>query len=328
MLISVGWKIEMAVVCIKGKTDTSRIESFFPEGISMCKVLMTGQISFMRNLYHAIRAYHPSVVFASAMHINQRLLLLSPLFSETRFIVRNDNYLYTLPLYKRLSLAITYSLADEIIAQTEEMEDELQKIGINSKKIHTLHNPLNTTKILDAANAPSPYYDDKCIRFVAVGRLANQKGFDILVEAFSKVIEKLPQSKLYIVGDITYNNGTIYKSLLKQIEELGLQSKIVFTGFEPNPYKYIKNADVFVLSSRYEGLPNTLIEAQFLGKPCAAVKCIPIIERIIQNGYNGFLAETEDVDSLAKAMLNATSLSSVEMTYKPASTEKFVKLFN
>ena len=329
MLITDGWSIQMAVICTNGVTDISRIESFFPKKATSSKIPREGQISFLRNLYHEIKTYNPTVVFASAMHINQRLLLLSPLFKKTKFIVRNDNYLYTLPRYKRLTLGLTYRLADEIIAQTEEMDIELQKIGIKPKKIHTLHNPLNISKILDAANSPSPYpEEDSTIRLVAVGRLANQKGFDILVEAFSKVIAKIPQCKLYIVGDTEYENGYIYTKLKKRINELGLDSKIIFTGFNSNPYNYIKNADVFILSSRYEGLPNTLIEAQLIGTPCAAVKCIPIIERIIQNGYNGFLAETENPDSLANAIYNATTLGKIKMTYKPAVAKDFIKLFN
>lgn len=328
MLISSGWTIDWAVICRKHNTDTSRIESFMPKHNGVIKVENNGQLRFLSQLYKSIKKVKPDVVFASAMHINQRLLLISTLFPKTNFIVRNDNYLYTLPAYKKYILSITYKLADKIIAQTEEMEEELIKTGLPTSKVITLHNPLNAERILEASNEESPFPQDGKIKFVGVGRLADQKGYDILIKAFKNVHDVKPLSTLYIVGDTNYQNGEIYTKLQSMIDSLGIKDSVVFVGFDSNPYKYIKNADVYVLSSRYEGLPNTLIEAQFIGTSCAAVRCIPIIERIIKDGYNGYLAESQNSQSLSEAMLKALSLDNVKMTYNPASSEDFIKIFN
>ena len=90
----------------------------------------------------------------------------------------------------------------------------------------------------------------------------------------------------------------------------------------------MKNADCFVLSSRNEGLPNVLIEALYIGTPSAACTCIPVIERIVENGKTGYLANSEDFDGLAEAMLNAACLGQIKSTYQSSSIEQVLKYFD
>ena len=94
-----------------------------------------------------------------------------------------------------------------------------------------------------------------------------------------------------------------------------------------NPYKFVKNADCFVLSSRNEGLPNVLIEALYLGTPVAATTCIPVIKRIVSEGKNGYLAENENFAQLANAMIMASKLGRITSTYNATSNEAYRKLF-
>ena len=81
------------------------------------------------------------------------------------------------------------------------------------------------------------------------------------------------------------------------------------------------------MSSRNEGLPNVLIESLYLGTPVAATKCIPVISRIVEDGVNGFVAEPENAESLALAMLNAVCLGRVSSSYQSADENEFAKLF-
>ena len=99
---------------------------------------------------------NPAVVFSSAMHINQRLLLLKPFFRDVKFIVRNDNYLYTLPPLKRLCLKLTYRFAECVIAQTEEMGAEVSMF-VDAEKVHVLDNPIDEELIESKLRAPSPF---------------------------------------------------------------------------------------------------------------------------------------------------------------------------
>lgn len=321
-----GWNIHFCRICYKGNDNI--IQKFYPNDVKSSSIKFYSQFNFIKQLYHEISTIKPSVVFASAMHINQRILFLSPLFPKIKFVVRNDNGLYTIPKWKQSTLRITYKSADKIITQTEEMENELISLGIKKEKIQTLHNPVNITQIKEKALLYNPYEENNSIKFVAVGRFAKQKGFDVLIEAFKLVVKELPESELYIVGDTAYGNSEVANELNELISKYQLSGKVFFPGFQDNPYPYVANADVFVLSSRYEGLPNSLIEALALGKPCAATKCIPIISRIIQDGKNGFLATSENPKELADAMIAALKIKEVENTYAPTRDIDFIRLFN
>ena len=81
------------------------------------------------------------------------------------------------------------------------------------------------------------------------------------------------------------------------------------------------------MPSRFEGLPNSLIDAMYLGKPVVATRCIPVIDRIVKNDYNGIVVESENIDALAEGMKKATLLKDFEMTYHSATNEDFISLF-
>jgi len=163
---------------------------------------------------------------------------------------------------------------------------------------------------------------------VATGRFDLQKGFDLLIRAFVEVKQKQPSAELYIVGKKDGICEDYYKEQKTLIDIYGIQDSVKCVGFQTNPYVYIKYADCFVLSSRWEGLPNVMIEALYLGTPVAAFKCVPIIERIITETKDGFLAEKEDIDGLAKAMIMASKLGRVKSMYKSASIDDFHQIFD
>lgn len=325
MLLNDGWHVEFCTISFE---DGNKIERFYPDNVGKDEIFARSQIGLLKDIYFKIKEAYPDVVFASAMHLNQRILMVSLLFPGIKFVVRNENYLYTIPYIKRRTLALTYKKANAIISQTEEMEDELIKLGIKKDKIHTIYNPINERAIREKAKMPSPFPNDDKIRFVALGRFAYQKGFDILIKAYSLVSKKIPESELYVVGDTSHYNGSVFAELEQLVEKYKSSNKVFFTGFKENPYPYIKNCNVFVLSSRYEGLPNALIEALFLGKPCAATTCIPIISRIIIEGENGYLASSENPSELAEAMIKASNMRNIQNTYKPGSDTEFLSLFN
>lgn len=327
MLIEDGWSIKFIICNFFKRNQTNKLIDYMTDKYKWELFSPQTQLSIFYGMFKILRNESPNVVFCSAMHINQRLLLLSPFFPKVKFIMRNENYLSTSSPLKRKALKYTYKFADKIISQTEEMENELIGIKLNPDKIITLKNPINEKNIIDKSNKPSPYPISKDKIFVAVGRISQQKGFDVLIKAFKIVYSHISNCKLYIVGNTELDGGKIYNELKILTKSLNLEDKVIFTGFQENPYNYIKNADVFVLSSRNEGLPNVLIEAQFLRKSCVATTCIPIISRIIKDGFNGFLARSEDPKSLAEAMINALELKNINMTYKPASVRDFQLLF-
>lgn len=308
--------------------QNGRIDEFIPNGAKIINISWSNQIAILRQFYKILKKENPDIVFSSVMPYNQRLLILKPLFRNIKFIVRNDNYLFTLSAFKKTAMRFTYRMANVIVAQTKEMKKELTEIGLDPSKIVVLHNFIDEKAILEKCKAQSPFSDNKAVRFVAIGRVADQKGFDILIQAFSIVKKEIENAELYIIGDNCGVHEKAYKNLIYLSLKLGVNNSVNFTGYSKNPYKYIKNSDAFVLSSRYEGLPNVLIEAQFLGIPSAATKCVPIIERIIKDGENGYLAETENPSSLAKAMMRTIEIKSITQYYKPSPKDEFIQLFN
>lgn len=328
LLPTSDWDITICKVSMPFIVQNGRIDDFIPKEFKLTNIYWSGQISFIRQLWKIIRKFNPHIVFSSVMPYNQRLLLISPFFKKIKFIVRNDNYLFTINRLKRFSLKQTYKRASAIIAQTEEMKEELCLLGLNPRKIIVLHNLIDKELISTKASEPSPFPQNNKARFVSVGRLAPQKGFDILIKAFEQVVEHIPDSELYIIGSYDGEGQKVYRELNALTAQLNIKDKVHFTGYTENPYKYMKNASVYVLSSRYEGLPNVLVEAQFLKTPAAAVKCIPMISRMIKDGVNGFLAKPEDPDSLAEAMINAVGMKDVNFVYKSSTKEDFIQVFS
>lgn len=309
-------------------TPTSNIADFIPNEYKVVNIPESKPLKLIKRLHHILKKEKPNYVFSSALLINDKVLPLRWLFPKIKFIIRCENYLYTFSKKQKLMIATLYRLADTIIAQTQEMKDELvNESKIKSSKVIVLENPLDVDRIEDGLKSkdnPYPTSNEKIV--VASGRICYQKGFDMLVEAFAIVCKLRNDVMLYILGDTS--NQEEYDKVLAIAKSNGIEGKVVCTGFQKNPYPYIKYADCFALSSRWEGLPNVLIESLYLGTPAAAMKCIPIIERIITDGVNGYTAEKDNIDSLADAIIKTLELGRVSSTYKGSTTEDFVNLFN
>lgn len=312
-------------------TDSEfELAEHIPSYYTVNRIQRSSPLKLMYKILQAIIKEKPDCVFSSTLYINNKILPFSCLFRNTRFVVRCENYLYTFKSKQRKVIEHVYKLADAIVAQTEEMKQELvEQAKINEKKIYVLHNPIDKETIdSKVSEGKSPYMDNRTLKFVASGRFTKQKGYDLLVKAFDLVKQKLPQSELFIIGNNDGKFKDYYELIKGAIIENNLEDSIHCIGYQNNPYQYVKNADCFVLSSRWEGLPNVLIEALYLGTPVAAFKCIPIVERIVNEGVDGFLAEKEDVYSLSEAMLKTIKLGRIKSSYVGARIEDFANLFS
>lgn len=321
-------KFDVHFCLIGNASDNLSIENFIPSGYSLIRLPRLNGLKLLLALMRVMKREKPDMVFSSIMFVNSKLLASSIFFPKIKFIVRNDNYLYTLKPSQKLLLRLFYRFADSIIAQTDEMAHELvEKLKLPSNKVFALQNPIDVTTIEDKKNATCPFERDGKIIYVASGRCQPVKGFDILINAFEKILKKQSNAELHIVGKITENCEQHYKDLCKIALKLGISDHVFFDGFQQNPYVFVKNADCFVLSSRNEGLPNVLIESLYLGTPVAAAKCIPVISRIVRDGVDGFLAETENAESLSEAMLKASALGRISSDYQSAEMNEFQRLF-
>lgn len=161
-----------------------------------------------------------------------------------------------------------YSHADSVITVSKGIENDLvYNLGFRPSNVKTIYNSLDLNTI--RLKSREPLSDDIIDMFeggpivVTVGRLTRQKGQWHLIRAFTEIVKKFPTAKLIIAGQ-----GELDDYLKGLTEKLELSNNILFIGFTTNPYNVIRLSDVFVLSSLYEGLPTSLIEALTIGTPC------------------------------------------------------------
>ena len=196
-----------------------------------------------------------------------------------------------------------YPWADDIVAVSEGTADDLaQAARMSRERIRVIYNPVVTPELRRKAreSLEHPWFMTGQPHVVlAAGRLVAQKDFATLIRAFRKVREVHPV-RLLILGE-----GEERPALEALIGQLGLEQEVSLPGFVANPYAYMAHASLFVLSSRWEGLPTVLIEALYCGLPVVATDCPSGPREILQGGRHGQLVPVGDVDALAQAIERA-----------------------
>jgi len=135
-------------------------------------------------------------------------------------------------------------------------------------------------------------------RLVAMGRLENQKGFDLLLESFERVKHHYPEAGLVILGE-----GQLREDLQEQVKNLGLSENVLMPGQIQKPHAVIVACDIFVFSSRYEGQGLALVEAMACGVPAVSFDCPSGPAFIIRNKVDGILVPPEDVEAFSNAVI-------------------------
>lgn len=217
-----------------------------------------------------------------------RLSLLASAFTGTRVITWEHFNLYagskTGYLWRLISALTSY----KTVVLTN--RDRLSYPMIIRNKVMTIYNfPTNMGK------STSDLESDIAI---SVGRLDNQKGFDILLNVWKKVTEKNVKWKLQIVG-----SGDKEAILKEQARELGIEKYVEFIPATPEVAKYYRGASMYIMTSRFEGLPLVLIEAKQTGLPCISFDCPNGPDEVIRDGVDGKLIPMQDENKMASTIL-------------------------
>lgn len=185
---------------------------------------------------------------------------------------------------------MAYHCYDKIITQSIDMLDDLvNNWGCDKSKLILINNPVDIDAIkATVGDCPDELRKKDMFTFVAAGRLAEQKGYDIIINRMSEM-KPFPTFKLLVLG-----SGELEEALKILAKEKGVDGYIHFIGYRTNVSSYIYHSDALLLSSRYEGFPNIVLEAQALGKPVFANTCLGGINEIIINGENGIACNFED----------------------------------
>lgn len=245
----------------------------------------------------------PALIFSNLSHLNLMLSMFRFLFpSDVRFIARESNIVSKNVLLFRLSALwqrlykLFYGHFDRVICQSSEMKDDLIKsYSFPAMKAVVIPNPVDIDQIRSLARAridTSPGH----LTFVACGRLDFQKGFDILID--SMALANLKKVSLIIIGD-----GILRQELEQKTNSLGLENKVSFLGFKDNPYPYFKCADAFILSSRFEGMPNVVLESIVLGTPVIATPAPGGVVEFLNDIDECIVTSDITVESLASAIV-------------------------
>lgn len=193
-----------------------------------------------------------------------------------------------------------YRWADGIVAVSKGVADDLaQETSIPRGHIQVIYNPIVTPGLQAKAQASldHPWFEPgEPPVLLAVGRLTVQKDFSTLIQAFARVRQARP-ARLLILGD-----GEERPALEAMVSELALERDVRLPGFVGNPYAYMARASLFVLSSRWEGLPTVLGEALYCGVPIIATDCPSGPREILADGQYGQLVPIGDVSALAQSM--------------------------
>jgi glycosyltransferase involved in cell wall biosynthesis len=198
----------------------------------------------------------------------------------------------------------TYSLADRAIAVSEGVADNMsQMLDLRREEIDVIYNPVIGPKTFMHAeeNVDHPWFmgeSDPVI--IGVGRLVEEKDFSSLLRAFAIVSRKRDVGKLAILGE-----GEKRSELERLADSLNVRDRVWMPGFVRNPLKYMARSDVFVFSSREEGLGNALIEAMATGIPVVSTDCEGGPNEVLENGKYGKLVPVEDPPALAGAIQEA-----------------------
>lgn len=285
-------------------------------------------------LLYLVRRLQPDLILSSMAHLNFLVLLLRPLYPrKTRVVVRQNSTVsaslgfdrlswYTGLLYKHL-----YLRADLIVCQTQAMARDLRRhIGIwpnlLPKQVAVAPNPIDLIGLranLVALRERNTFSSSGAApQFLAVGRLAREKGFDLLLRALSIVRVEFPNVTLAILGA-----GAEEDSLRRLTRVLNLDSAVHFAGHVENPAAYFSSATAYVLSSWHEGLPNALLEAAAAGLPLIVTPASSGVVELLAGHSGVWIADAITSEAIAASMRAALLVLRPGQRFPHAFVEQF-----
>ena len=259
-------------------------------------------------LLRLVRTLKPDLILSGMAHLNFLVLLLRPLFPrKTRVVIRQNSTASAdlesgrLPAYTRLLYRLLYPGADSVICQSAAMaKDLVARLGVRDAQTLVLLNPVDADAIRGRWGDLEEHWSGPGPHLLAIGRLSWEKGFDLLLEAFSSLRIKYPSADLTVLG-----TGPEMAALEQLRRELRLEASVSFPGYVSHPERYFPGATLFVLPSRSEGLPNALLEAAAGGLPLVALPCTEGVIHLLRGKQGAWLGSEVTARALTGVLMAA-----------------------
>jgi len=292
-----------------------RHEGPFLSDVSPAVRLHAGTADSRIGLWHALRRFvretHPDVVVSFLSYFTV-LTAVKAAASGARVVfnqqtpmsafLTDGDYPWRRHWHRHAFAMVTRAgcaAADLIVTTSQGVADDLVAVfGVARARVRVVHNPVDLDAVAVAAQAPiDPVHAAAWQRpvIVAAGRLAEAKNYPLLIEALALLRPRVP-ARLFILGQ-----GDEDRAIRALVAAHGLDEAVVLGGFQKNPWKYIARADVFALTSHYEGFGNVLVEAMACGVPVVATRS-PGTSEIVRDGVDGLLIDRHEPAAVAAAL--------------------------
>jgi glycosyltransferase involved in cell wall biosynthesis len=283
--------------------------SDIPPGVRLVNLNASRLITCLPQLINYLHREKPKAMLSAMCHANVIAVLAKKIAdSQTRLVISEHGMIskrakHSSRYRERLLpylMRCFYPLADKVVAVSKGVADDLIKtLGLSSHSVRVIYNPVISERLFASSLEKVSHRwlgPERPAIILAVGRLVPEKDFATLIQAFA-LLRKWQQAKLIILGE-----GPERQKLSALIRTLNLDDEVDLPGFVANPYPYMRQTNLLVLSSLFEGLGNVLIEALAVGTPVVATDCPGGPAEILENGRWGKLVPLGDTNALAEAM--------------------------
>jgi len=283
-----------------------------PHDIEVCDLKKKNRWSFpllSLRLQKLIEDYKPEIVFTFLWYSTAVVSIRNLIFRNTRppFFVAYEPHNHKqdiqhdkFKIIKSILINYAHNAADVVIVDSYGAANDIsQNYKLNPQSIKVIYNSVDICAIQKQMreSVHLPFTHPGVPVITGFGRMVKRKGFDHLIRAFS-LVRKQTQCKLMLIGQ-----GEEKVNLEKLAKSLRIKEDVIFLGYQDNPYKFLSNSDVFVLSSLWEGFGNVIIEAMACGVPVISTRCPSGPDEIITDGINGLLIPVGDANAIAETIL-------------------------
>ncbi|PKP59295.1 glycosyltransferase [Candidatus Atribacteria bacterium HGW-Atribacteria-1] len=255
--------------------------------------------------FEIINHEKPDIIISFSHIFNPYLILTKLFMRKIKVILTLHNYpsIDFVHFFEKTVYKLLLKQADRIITCSKICgEDAITRFNAPEDKVITIYNPVYIEKINNIKNEEIEdelFFKNNNPKIISVGALHYRKGFNYLLKAFKLIRENGINANLIILGE-----GSERTNLEILVRDLNLENEVILPGYKANPYKYIKNSDIFVLPSLWEGLPLVLVEAMICEVPIIATICPSGVEELITHNVNGILVPSQDEKELANAIMD------------------------